>query len=185
MSRRSLIAAFALALIALPAAPLLAEGGAKRKPADARKDRREKRQVRKVGDTVESLSLSLAGGGTWKLASAGKKPVVLVFASKASKESLDALRELGKVDGPVAKSGAVTLGVLRDVKAKAAAKLAKNEKVTVTLAVDPKRKTYDRFARSGLPYTVVLDKDRKIVHSGAGFDAKALAKLISKGSERD
>lgn len=167
---RFLAGGLAAALLLSPAV-LHAEGG--RKP-----DRREKRKVLKVDDTVEKLSLDLADGGTWKLEDAGKKHVVLVFASKSSKESLDALRDLGKVDGVVAKSGAVTVGILRDVKAKAAAALVKDEKIAATTAVDPKRKVYDRFARSGLPYTVVMDAKRKILHSGAGYDAKAIARVV-------
>jgi peroxiredoxin len=154
------------------------DGGGKGAAGGAGPGGEEKRYA--VGDTVKDLALDLAGGGTWTEASVAGKHAVLVFAVAASSESLDALRTLGKSDGAVATSGSAVLGILRDVGAEEAADTAKKEKITVAVAADPKRRAYDRFARSGLPFTVVLDPKGKILHAAAGFDDAAVAKIVTK-----
>ncbi len=137
-----------------------------------------------VGDTVKDLSLDLAEGGSWS-PTAGR-PAVLVFGGAWSAESVEALKRLADPKGRLAAVRADLLGVLRDATAEKAREVAKAEKLTARLAVDPKRKAYDRFATRGLPYTVVLDGAGKIVLSESGFDDGAVAsKLEEAGRPAD
>lgn len=173
------------ALLALAATlPALAQdggkggkkGGGEGKGADAPKKEERKRLAE--GDEVKDLSLDLAAGGSWTAAGAKGKVSVLVFAGDWSRESLDALQRLGDPKGKVAAAGAETLGILRDCGAEKARKTAKDEGIGVRLAVDPKRKAYDLLARSGLPWTVVIDRAGKIALSTGGFDEEAVAKKV-------
>ena len=150
-------------------------------PKDGKDPPREtEKKTLGVGDEVKELSLDLAAGGSWTASSSRGKAVVLVFASEFSAESLEALKTLGSEKGKTAKAGASVVGVLRDADAEKGKKVAKDHGLTVTLALDPKRKAYDKLAKAGLPWTVVLDKAGKIVHSANGFDDEAVAKKIEE-----
>jgi len=163
------------------------KGGDKEKDKDKGKEGGKKEDEKKrlsEGDEVKDLTLDLAAGGTWSASSARGKAVVLVFAAEFSTESLDALKTLGDEKGRTAKSGATVLGILRDADAEKARKIAKDRGITVTLALDPKRKAYDRLAKAGLPYTVVLDREGKIVLSTSGFDDESVAKKVADLSKK-
>ncbi|MCK6479548.1 MAG: TlpA family protein disulfide reductase [Planctomycetaceae bacterium] len=136
------------------------------------------------GDEAKDLSLPLLEGGSWTPSSAAGKAAVLVFASGFSAESLEALKTLGDAKGRTAKSGAAILGVLRDADEEKARKVVKEKSLSVRIALDPKRKAYDRLARSGLPWTVILDRTGKIVHSASGFDDDAVGRKVEELSKR-
>ena len=157
-------------------------GGGKKEGGDRKADgatvKTQERKRLSVGDEVKDLSLDLVGGGAWTATGARGKVVVLVFAGDWSVESLDALKRLANPKGKVLAAGATSLGILRDCGAEKAGKTAKEQGITGALAVDPKRKAYDLLARSGLPYTVVLDKAGKIALSAGGFDEETVAKKV-------
>jgi peroxiredoxin len=188
MNPRALLAAsiLAAATFAIPPSALPQDGGRGAKGgkggkeggkgADAAKE--EKAAVLREGDAVKGVSLEFAAGGTLSLEGPRARPLVLVFAGSWSAESVDALRRLGDPKGKFAGKGADLVGVLRDADAAAAKETGKAEKLVVTLAADPKRRAYDRFAGRGLPYTVVVGKDGKVLLSAAGLDDEAvLAKI--------
>ena len=156
--------------------------GGKDDGGDGRKDEKapdpKERKRLAVGDEVKDLALDLAAGGTWSVDASRDKGAVLVFAAEWSKESLEALKRLGDPKGRVFASGAEVLGVMRDADAAKARRAAKDQEIAIRLAVDPKRKAYDLFAKSGLPWTVVIDGTGKILISGAGFDDEAVAKAL-------
>lgn len=185
----SLLAALAAAspVVAPPASGQeVKKEGAKKEEKPKRKEEKKdppketEKKTLGVGDEVKELSLDLAAGGSWTASSSRGKAVVLVFASEFSAESLEALKTLGSEKGKTAKSGAALVGVLRDADAEKGKKVAKDHGLTVTLALDPKRKAYDKLAKAGLPWTVVIDKAGKIVHSANGFDDEAVAKRIEE-----
>jgi peroxiredoxin len=118
------------------------------------------------------------------VAAARGKGAVLVFAADWSQESLEALKRLGDPKSKIAATGAEVLGILREADAEKARKVAKDEGIEARIAVDPKRKAYDRFAKSGLPYTVVIDRQGKLASSSAGFDAEAVAKTLEPPKPR-
>ncbi len=153
------------------------EGGKKRGEVP---DPKEPRRLA-VGDEVKDLVLDLADEGTWSVPPVREKGAILVFAAEWSKESLEALKSLGDPKGKVASSGAEVLGVLRDADPGKARKIAREQEIPVRLAVDPKRRAYDRFAKSGLPYTVVIDRSGRLAMSSAGFDEEAVAKKLEEG----
>ena len=152
------------------------DGGAKAGGGDAGKPPERRRLVE--GDEVKDLTLELVEGGSWTVAAARGKVVVLVFAGDWSAESLEALKRLANPRGKVLAAGAGALGILRDCGAEKARKTARDQGLTGALAVDPKRKAYDLLARSGLPYTVVIDRAGKIALSAGGFDEDAVAKKV-------
>jgi peroxiredoxin len=162
-------------LAALPAsAPASPQDAPKRDGAGKAAVKDERPKTLKEGDAVADLALELVSGGRLDVSGARTRPLVLVFAGSWSAESLDALRRLADPKGRLAGKDADLVGVLRDSDAAAAADTAKKEKLLARLAVDPKRRAYDRFAGRGLPYTVVVGKDGKVALSAAGFDEDAV-----------
>ena len=156
--------------------------GRPKKDGDGAKGK--KRERLDEGDEVKDLSLDLVEGGSWTASGARGKVVVLVFAGSWSTESIDALKKLGDPKGKLAGKGAELLGVLRDATTAAAKKVAGDKDLKAVLAVDPKRKAYDRLAKSGLPYTVVLDREGKIALSESGFDDERIAKKVEALAKR-
>lgn len=134
----------------------------------------------KVGDAVSDVTFELVGGGSWSAATARGKVTVLVWAAGWSAESFESLKRLGDPRGAVVKSGAATLGILRDTDATAAKKAVADGKIEGDVALDPKRKLYDRFAKKGLPYTVVLDASGKVALSESGFDESGVARKVEE-----
>lgn len=151
-------------------------GGGKKDGGEAGKPPERKRLAE--GDEAKDLSLELVEGGAWTAAAAKGKVTVLVFAGDWSAESLEALKRLGQPKGKVLAAGAEVLGILRDCGVEKARKTAKDRGLSLRLAVDPRRKAYDLCARSGLPYTVVVDRAGKVAMSAGGFDEEAVAKKI-------
>ena len=90
-------------------------------------------------------------------------------ASVRCEESLRAMNSF--VYTPLAERGLVVVGVAAGSTAKDAQELAARLGLGFPLVADPKRELFAAIASQGVPRTILLDKEGKVVYQHAGFAA--------------
>lgn len=150
--------------------------------AEARQEaRRSERRIRssklEVGDSIPRLEVTTLAGETAVLAEPGKVTLINFFATWCGPchEEIPHLERIanGRRSDPRFRMLVVgreeTADVLRDYHVK--------RKLTLTMAADPDRSIFARFATDTIPRTVLVSAEGRIVHHGVGFVQADVAKL--------
>ncbi len=119
------------------------------------------------GAEVKDFSLpKYSDGKTFKLSEyLGKKTIVLNFWATWCTSCIQELPELHALKAKYPK--ALFVGVNSGEKKKLIKKFLKRHKFDFEHLVDPEMKVADLYGVSAIPVTIVIDKNKKIVFSGA------------------
>jgi thiol-disulfide isomerase/thioredoxin len=125
--------------------------------------------VRKIGEPIPDLTFHTIEGKTVKLSELKAKVVLINFWATWCTPCVRELPSLQKLSDQYASQGLLVLGVNvdEDPESVLGAFLAKNQ-IKFQSFIDPKGELSDRFNVSGLPLTIVLDRDRKLLMEHLG-----------------
>jgi peroxiredoxin len=133
------------------------------------------------GQAAPDFSLDLLGGGKMQLAQNKGKVVVLDFWASWCGPCVRALPSISEIAAAYKDKGVVVFALNQQEEADAVKKFLEAKKLALTVAMDAKGEAAKLFQVSGIPQTVIIDKEGKIAAVHVGYSPglkEALTKEI-------
>ena len=125
--------------------------------------------TRKIGETLPDLSFRALDGKTVKLSELKSKVVLINFWATWCGPCVKEMPSLQKLSNEYASKGLTVVGVNLDEDPETVlAPFLEKHAIKFTSFVDPKGELADRFRISGLPLTLVVDGNRKLLYEHLG-----------------
>lgn len=139
---------------------------------------------RNVGMTIPDFDLQTLEGATQKISDIKSKVVLINFWATWCPPCVKEMPSLQKLSDEYSKQGLTVIGVnLDEEKPEVIQEFLKKNSIRFQSFVDPEGKAADQFSVSGLPLTLVIDANRKLLLEQTG-DEDWYAPTIRKQFEK-
>ena len=134
------------------------------------------------GEVAPDFSLDLLAGGKMQLAEQKGKVVVLDFWATWCGPCVRALPSIAEIAAAYKDKGVVVFALNQQEEADAVKKFIESKKLALTVAMDAKGEAAKLYQVSGIPQTVIIDKEGKVAAVHVGY-SPGLKEALSKEIE--